>query len=110
LATPAPRKQKKKSAAARASRRVSISGVRISPEERVSLYAQARYLPWEFKQKSGLLLPFTTYFQDPFVAKEHPEQAFDPNTYVAWEPGLTDGPTMPSRPRPCAAWPITYGR
>ena len=43
--------------------------------------------------KRGLLLPFTTYFQDPFVAKTDPKQAFDEKVFVAWEPGLTDGPT-----------------
>jgi hypothetical protein len=77
----------------RASRRTTITDVTISPDERVSLYAQARYLPQGFKTKSGLLLRFVTYFQDPFVAKEHPEQAFDKTAYAAWEPGLTDGPT-----------------
>src|SRR5207245_4236803 len=40
-----------------------------------------------------LLLPFVTYFQDPFVAKLDPHKAFDEKVFVAWEPGLTDGPT-----------------
>lgn len=77
----------------RAPNRKSISGVHISPETRVSLYSQARSLPKEFKKKSGLLLPFTTYFQDPFVAKLNSQMVFDDNVFVAWEPGLTDGPT-----------------
>jgi hypothetical protein len=78
---------------ARAPRRKSITGVNISPDERVSLYAQARYLPREFKAKAALLLPFTTYFQDPFVAKTDPRMAIDEGVMVPWEPGLTDGPT-----------------
>lgn len=82
-----------KPAAGKVPRRTTIPGVSISPDERVSLYSQARYLLQGFKEKSGLLLPFVTYFQDPWVAKEHPEQAFDTRTYVAWEPGLNDGPT-----------------
>lgn len=77
----------------RAANRKSIEDVDISPEVRVSLYAQARYLPQEFKRESGLLLPFVTYFQDPFVAKLDPKKAFDEEVYVAWEPGLADGPT-----------------
>ena len=79
--------------APRAANRKSITGVDISPATRVSLYAQARFLPQDFKQESGLLLPFVTYFQDPFVAKLDPHQAFDEKVFVAWEPGLTDGPT-----------------
>lgn len=38
------------------------------------------------------MLPFTTYVQDPFVAREKPEFAFD-EAFVDWEPGLADGPT-----------------
>lgn len=77
----------------RAPKRKSITGVNISPDERVSLYAQARYLPREFKAKAALLLPFTTYFQDPFVAKTDPRMALDEGVMVPWEPGLNDGPT-----------------
>jgi hypothetical protein len=77
----------------RAPNRKGIKGVDLSPDDRVSLYAQARYLPKEFKRKCGLLLPFSTYFQDPFVAKTDPKQAIDEEVFVAWEPGLTDGPT-----------------
>ena len=79
--------------APRGANRKSITGVDISPSTRVSLYAQARFLPKEFKEESGLLLPFVTYFQDPFVATLDPHQAFDEKVFVAWEPGLTDGPT-----------------
>ncbi len=39
------------------------------------------------------MLPFTTYVQDPFVAREKPEYAFDEEVFVDWEPGLADGPT-----------------
>ena len=59
--------------ASRAANRKSIKGVDISPDTRVSLYGQARFLPKDFKQESGLLLPFVTYFQDPFVAKLDPQ-------------------------------------
>lgn len=71
----------------------TIEGVAIPPETRLSLYAQATYLPGDFKQACGLLLPFITYFQDPFVAKNDPQKAFDEKVFVAWEPGLADGPT-----------------
>ena len=70
----------------RAPRRKSITGVNISPDARVSLYAQARYLPREFKAKAALLLPFTTYFQDPFVAKTDPRMAIDEGVMVPWYP------------------------
>jgi hypothetical protein len=84
---------KKKAAAPRAPRRTSITGVKISPATRVSLYALARSLPKEFKEDSRLLLPFGTYFQDPFVAKLNPHKGFDEKVLVPWEPGWTDGPT-----------------
>ncbi len=77
----------------RAANRKTIEDVDISPDARVSLYGQARYLPKDFKQKSGLLLPFVTYFQDPFVAKLDPRKGLDEKVFVAWEPGLADGPT-----------------
>lgn len=78
---------------ARAANRKSITGIDISPDERVALYAQARYLPADFKKKCGLLLPFCAYFQDPFVAKQDPNAGIDEEVFVAWEPGLADGPT-----------------
>lgn len=76
----------------RAPNRKSISGVHISPSTRLRLYGLARALPPEFREECGLLLPFVTYFQDPFVARADPKKAFD-KVLVAWEPGLTDGPT-----------------
>jgi hypothetical protein len=77
----------------RVAKRKSIEGVDLSPDDRVGLYAQARDLTKELKRKCGLLLPFITYFQDPFVAKTDPTKAFDEEVLVAWEPGLNDGPT-----------------
>ncbi len=77
----------------RAPNRKSITDVTISPDARVRLYSLARYLPGDFKENSQLLLPFTTYFQDPFVAKKDPTHGLDEQVLVAWEPGLADGPT-----------------
>lgn len=79
--------------AKRAPRRKPVEGVRISPSDRVKLYAQQQYLPGEFKKNAGLRLPFTTYFDDPFVAKLDPRKAIDTEAYADWEPGLADGPT-----------------
>jgi hypothetical protein len=79
--------------ASRAPNRKSIQGVNISPSTRLTLHSLARALPKPFKEDSGLLVPFITYFQDPFVAKEDPSQAFDENVLVPWEPGFNDGPT-----------------
>jgi hypothetical protein len=72
----------------RPSRPVSISG-----DDRVQLYAAARYLPSSLKEKCGVQIPFVTYFQDPFVAETDPDQAFDEEVFVNWEPNLNDGPT-----------------
>jgi hypothetical protein len=78
----------------KAPNRKSINDVHISPSTRVSLYSLARALPKELKEERGLLLlPFVTYFQDPFVAKLDPHTAFDEKVLVSWEPGLADGPT-----------------
>ena len=65
----------------------------LAGHARQSVRARRACLPKDFKQESGLLLPFVTYFQDPFVAKSDPHKAFDEKVFVAWEPGLTDGPT-----------------
>jgi hypothetical protein len=77
----------------RAPNRKAIECVRIAPEERVMLYAQSRYLPSEFCRKAALQLPFTAYYQDPFVAQQDPDKGLNEKLYVAWEPGLSDGPT-----------------
>ncbi|MEP7009012.1 MAG: hypothetical protein ABJC13_01690 [Acidobacteriota bacterium] len=65
----------------------------ISAEDRDALYSVARILPSDVKLQTRLLLPFTTYMQDPAVAKEIPALGFNEKLEVAWEPGLTDGPT-----------------
>ncbi len=69
----------------KASRRRAIKDVEISPDERVSLYAVARSIPATFQKKSGLQLPFVTYFHDPFVARQDPSHTFDEEVFVAWE-------------------------
>ena len=84
---------KSKAKVVRAPNRKSIKGVNISPDERVSLYSQSRFLPKELREKAALLLPFTTFFQDPFVAKSDPKLGLNEDVMVPWEPGLTDGPT-----------------
>lgn len=73
-------------------RRKSITGVNISPDERVELYALSRALPREFKEKAGLHLPFLTWVQDP-TAGDAAGKPLDERVFVAWEPGLADGPT-----------------
>jgi hypothetical protein len=83
---PGDMKTRRPAGAARAANRKSITGVAIPPATRLSLYAHAGFLPQDFKRESGLLLPFVTYFQDPFVAKLDPRQAFDEQVFVAWEP------------------------
>jgi hypothetical protein len=80
-------------APARAKRRPTIKDVDISAKERLSLYSLARLLPKSFLEKSHLKLPFTTYFQDPFVAKTEPYRGLDDKVLVDWEPGFADGPT-----------------
>ncbi len=65
----------------------------ISAADRDALYAVARAIPVNLKSQTRLLLPFTTYMQDPSVAKKIPALAFNDDLEVAWEPGLTDGPT-----------------
>lgn len=67
--------------------------VRLSPRDRVSLYAAARYLPTSVEQACRLKIPFVTYFKDPAYADRDPSLDFDETFEVNWEPGLTDGPT-----------------
>jgi hypothetical protein len=83
----------KKRPKASSTRRKSITDAHISPSTRVALYARSALLPREFKEEAGLLLPFTTYFQDPFVGKNDPQTNLNEQTSVPWEPGLADGPT-----------------
>jgi len=60
---------------------------------RESLYAASRYLSKEVERELGVMIPFDVYSQDPKVAKDDEEFAFENDFYVRWEPGLTDGPT-----------------
>ena len=69
---------------ARAENRKSIKDVTISPDDRVALYAAARYLEKDFRKKCGLLLAFSTYFQDPFVAATDSTKGIDDDVLVAW--------------------------
>ncbi|HKV08176.1 MAG TPA: serine protease [Thermoanaerobaculia bacterium] len=79
-------------AAPKTPRRTSLTA-RISPDDRVALYAAASYLPSSLERECGLQVPFTTYMQDPQVAKSNPALGFDEQLLVDWEPGLADGPT-----------------
>ena len=83
----------KKRPKASSKRRKSFTDVHVSPSTRVALYARSAMLPKEFREEAGLLLPFTTYFQDPFVGKNDPQTNLDEETKVPWEPGFADGPT-----------------
>src|SRR4051812_9485765 len=76
----------------KATRRKSFTA-QISPDNRVALYAVSRRLPSSLKGECKLQIPFTTYMQDPEVAKKNPGLAFNEKLSVDWEPGLTDGPT-----------------
>ena len=66
---------------------------KIGLEERRKIYAAAAFLDSDFEKKTGVRIPFDVYFQDPFVAAEDEEMAFDDDFFVPWEPGLADGPT-----------------
>ncbi len=57
------------------------------------MYAAAGYLDTAVEKTLGLQIPFDVYFQDPLVAAQEPELAFDRDFTVQWEPGLGDGPT-----------------
>ncbi len=73
-------------------KRTSLTA-KISPDDRVALYVAAPYLPASLERAAGLQIPFTTYMQDPAVAKDIPALAFNEQLLVDWEPGLADGPT-----------------
>lgn len=81
----------KKLPAPKAPRRTSITA-KVSPDDRVALYAASRHIPSDFK-RDVLQVPFTTYMQDPAVAKDNPALGFNEHLCVDWEPGLSDGPT-----------------
>lgn len=65
----------------------------LTAGERNTLYATRRFLDTNVEKKLKLRIPFDVYFQDPLVAQENPDLAFDDEWYVPWEPGLQDGPT-----------------
>ena len=67
--------------------------VEIPHDERIKLYAAARYLPSDTREAVGLKIKVVTYFKDPAVAKSHPGFGLDDHYMVDWEPGLADGPT-----------------
>jgi len=66
--------------------------IRLSPSERLQLYAAKGYLGLDVETKTGLTFTLDAYVQDPLVAAERPQIAFD-SVVVGWEPGLADGPT-----------------
>jgi hypothetical protein len=76
----------------KAPRRTGVAA-KLSPRDRVSLYAAAPHLTTSVQRACWLKIPFLTYFKDPAVAKTNPKLAFDEEFEVNWEPGLTDGPT-----------------
>ena len=67
--------------------------VELTLSERKKLYAAAGYLDMGVEKALGLQIPFDVYFQDPLVAAQDADLAFDKNFTVQWEPGLADGPT-----------------
>jgi hypothetical protein len=67
--------------------------VGVSSSDRNVLYAASRYIRSEVEKKTGLLIVFDVYLQDPLVARKDPLLGFDEDFYVPWEPGLADGPT-----------------
>jgi hypothetical protein len=67
--------------------------INLSKSEREKLYSVAAFLNTAIERELGLQIPFDVYFQDPFVAEENPDLAFDQGFHVQWEPGLADGPT-----------------
>lgn len=85
-------KEQQGAAPKKAAKRTSLTA-HISPDDRVALYAASRYLPASLRSEAGLQLPFTTYMQDPAVAKKIPALSFNEHLLVDWEPGLADGPT-----------------
>ncbi len=65
----------------------------LSKNVKIQLYS-TRHTIWDsIEDELGLRLAIDTYLQDPRVAREAPEIAFDDQFHVTWEPGLSDGPT-----------------
>jgi len=72
---------------------VAPRAVKLTAGERLGVYAARRFISHTVEEKLNLRIPVDVYFQDPLVALENPELAFDANCLVPWEPGLADGPT-----------------
>ncbi len=68
-------------------------GIKLSPTERLAMYGARRYIDSKLEKKLKVRIPFDVYFQDPLVAAQDPELAFDKECFVPWEPRLGDGPT-----------------
>lgn len=64
----------------------------LPADERFGAYAARRFIGSGLEKRLKIQIPFTVYFQDPFVAAANPKLAFD-EIFVSWEPGLSDGPT-----------------
>jgi hypothetical protein len=69
------------------------TGLMLTAAERNELYASRRFIGSGLEEKLKIRIPFDVYFQDPLVAAENPNLAFDDEWFVSWEPGLQDGPT-----------------
>ncbi len=67
--------------------------VKLSAEDLDKLYAARGSFGREVAEKLGLRIPFDVYFEDPMVAAQDAELAFDDKCFVDWEPGFGDGPT-----------------
>jgi hypothetical protein len=65
----------------------------LTGAERSAVYSARRFLDTDVEKKLKIRIPFDVYFQDPLVAAEHPDLAFDEDGFVPWEPGFGDGPT-----------------
>ncbi len=69
------------------------AGIRLSPSDRLALYAAQRFIDSDLEKKLGVRIAFDVYFQDPLVAANDRDLAFDEECFVPREPGLADGPT-----------------
>ncbi|MGQ0642927.1 MAG: serine protease [Gemmatimonadaceae bacterium] len=67
--------------------------ITLNRGNRLELYAAHRYIGSELEEKLKVRIPFDVYFQDPQVAANDPELAFNEDCFVPWEPNIADGPT-----------------
>ena len=65
---------------------------------RTGLYAVGRSIDPEAQARLGLRIPFDVYFQDPLVAANDPDLAFDTNFLVPGNLGCGTGPPAPALP------------